>query len=427
MRRVLIAGMIGNGLEWYDFALYGYFAPILGELFFPGSDSATQLIQTYGIFAAGFFMRPVGAVFFGSIGDKFGRKFALTLSLIMMAIPTACIGLLPTYSAIGIWAPILLMLARMMQGLALAGQFTGSITFIVEHAPRDKRGVAGGSTVLSLCAGMLMGSAAATFMAEILSPEAFKQWGWRIPFLFGILIAVAGYYIRSHTHESTHYEKAKEEGKLSEAPARETFKNHKMDVLRGIGIYLCVTVPFYTLTVFLNGFLVKVLGHPQKDALLMGTCSMILLMLLVVPTAALSDKIGRKRLLMATSVVYFLAAYPIFCLMTQPGFAPAFEAVLLFTLVIGFYIGAAPTVFVELFPTSVRYTGMSLSYNLCAALFGGTAPGICTWLVKVANQHPELDAYIQKNTVVAFYIMLSAALSFIAFLGYHDRYKEELN
>jgi len=416
MRRVVIAGMIGNGLEWYDFALYGYFAPILGRLFFPGHDPYVQLISTYGIFAAGFLTRPLGGILFGYLGDKFGRKFALTLSLLMMAVPTACIGLLPTYASIGVAAPLLLACVRMVQGLALAGQFTGSITFIVEHAPVGKRGVAGATTVLSLCVGMLMGSGIATLMAELLSPADLESWGWRVPFLLGIAIAFVGFYIRRYTEESPHYEKTKGEGKLSKAPVRETFCTHYGQVLRGIGIYMSVTVPFYILTVFLNGFMVTALGHPVKDALLISTLSMVLLMLLVVPTAALTDKLGRKRVLMATTVVYIVATWPIFWLITQPGFMPAFVAQMLLTVIVGFYVGAAPTVFVELFPTAVRYTGMSISYNICAALFGGTAPMVCAWAFEKT----------QMKTVAAFYIILCGVLSFIAFIGYHDRYKEEL-
>jgi len=417
MRRVIIAGMIGNGLEWYDFALYGYFAPLLGKLFFPAEDAYVQLIATYGVFAAGFLMRPVGALLFGYLGDKFGRKFALTLSILMMAIPTACIGLLPTYAAIGIWAPVLLTLVRLFQGLSLAGQFSGSIAFIVEHAPMGKRGLAGSSTVMSLCAGMLLGSAVATLFAETLPQAAFEDWGWRIPFLLGIVIAFVGFYIRRHTDESPHYEKARDGGKLSPTPIREVLLHHKLELLRGIGIYMSVTVPFYILTVFMNGFQSKVLGHPLKDALLLSTLSMILLMLLVPLTGWLTDLWGRKRVLMATAVAYFIVAYPVFLLMTHPGFATLLLAQLILTLVVAFYIGAAPTVFVELFPTSVRYTGMALSYNICAALFGGTAPVVATWLIKVT----------EMKTVVAFYIMLCAIISFIAFLGYHDRYKEELH
>jgi len=213
-------------------------------------------------------------------------------------------------------------------------------------------------TILSLCGGMLLGSGIATFMAEILPQAAFESWGWRVPFLLGIVIAFVGFYIRHHTEESPHYEKAKHEGALSQSPVRKTLSLHFGKLVRGVGIYLSFTVPFYTLTVFLNGFLTGVLGHSIKDALLISTLSMILLMLLVVPTAALSDRWGRKRMLMPTAVVYFVVSYPLFWLMTQPGFLSPLMAVMLLTVIVGFYIGAAPTVFVELFPTSVL---MSLS------------------------------------------------------------------
>jgi MFS transporter, MHS family, proline/betaine transporter len=246
---------------------------------------------------------------------------------------------------------------------------------------------------------------------------AFESWGWRLPFLLGIEIAFVGFYIRHYTEESPHYEKAKHEGALSQSPVRKTMRLHLGKLVRGVGIYLSVTVPFYTLTVFLNGFLSGVLGHTIKDALLISTLSMILLMLLVVPTAALSDRWGRKRMLMATAVVYFVASYPLFWLMTQPGFLSPLMAAMLLTVIVGFYIGPAPTVFVELFPTSVRYTGMAISYNMSAALFGGTAPIVETWMIKEAHG---------MNTIPAFYLMLCAALSFIAFIGYHDRYQEEL-
>jgi MHS family proline/betaine transporter-like MFS transporter len=409
--------MIGNGLEWYDFALYGYYAPILGRLFFPTQDSYVQMISTYGIFAAGFIMRPIGAVLFGYLGDKFGRKFALTLSILLMAVPTACIGLLPTYASIGILAPILLTLVRLLQGLSLAGQFSGSITFIVEHCPSGKRGLAGSTTVLSLCAGMLLGSAAATLLANILPQADNESWGWRIPFLLGIVIAFVGYYIRHHTDESPHYTKAKDEGRLSQTPVREAFSDHLIELLRGIGIYMSVTVPFYILTVFMNGFMSRVLKHPIKDALLMSTLTMTLLMVLVPVSGWLSDKWGRKRMMVGAAIVYFITAYPIFLLMTQPGFTPALAGQILFTIIIAFFVGPAPAVLVELLPTSVRYSGMALSYNICAALFGGTAPMVGFWLIDKTH----------INTIVAFYIMFCAVVSFISFIGYHDRYKEELH
>lgn len=417
MRRVVIAGMIGNGLEWYDFALYGTFSAIIGKLFFPLGDAYVQMIATYGVFAAGFLMRPIGAVLFGYLGDKYGRKFALTLSILMMAVPTACIGILPTYASIGMAAPVLLTLIRLLQGLSLAGQFSGSIAFVVEHAPTEKRGFAGSTTIMSLCGGMLLGALVATVFAESLSKEAFENWGWRIPFIIGMAIAFVGVYIRKHTEESPHYEKAKENGVLSQTPFRDAISEYRHPLLRGVGIYLCVTVPFYILTVFMNGYLTNVLGHSHRDALLVNTYCMSLMMVLVPFTGWLSDRVGRKRLLMATTVMYFIVAYPAFWLMAQPGLLPVFLAVTVLACVVALYIGPTPTVLVELFPTSVRYTGMALSYNLCAAVFGGSAPMISAYLIEKTH----------IVTIPAFYIMVCALLSFISFIGYHDRYQEELH
>jgi MHS family proline/betaine transporter-like MFS transporter len=284
--------------------------------------------------------------------------------------------------------------------------------------------------VLSLCMGMLLGSLMATMASNFLTRNEYESWGWRIPFLLGVVIAYVGHYIRHNTEESPAYEKARDEGKLSDTPVMEVCRHHRLLLLRGIGIYLSVTVPFYTLTVFLPGFLHKFQAQPESDALLMGTAAMIVMMCMVPLTGWLSDKIGHKRLLMAISVVYFFTAYPIFVMLTRPGFWEPFMAELLFSFIVSFYIGTAPAVFVELFPTSVRYTGMALSYNICAAVFGGTTPIIGTWLMMQSHKPPLSDNLLiqemEPNTIMALYLMLCAVLSFISFLGYHDRYREDL-
>jgi len=415
MRKVVVAGMIGNGLEWYDFALYGYFAPVIGRLFFPDNDEYIQMLSTYGIFAAGFLMRPVGAIFFGYLGDKLGRKFSLALSLILMAVPTACMGLLPTYQTIGIFAPILLILLRMLQGLALAGQFSGSMAFLVEHAPRRHRGLVGSTTVISLCMGMLLGSLVATAFTTFLSKADFESWGWRVPFIFGFIIALVGFYIRHSTEESPHYTKAKEEGTLSKTPVRHALSGHLTELLRGIGIYLSVTVPFYTLTVFLNGYMVSGLGIMARDAYNISSICMVLMIILIPFTAHFTDVYGRKTILQVITVVYMLSAFPLFILMNKGGYGNVLASMLIFTVVISCFISAVPALLVELFPTSVRYTGMALSYNI-AAILGGFTPMIETWLIKETG----------NNNMMASYIILCAVISFISFLGYKDNYQQEL-
>lgn len=415
MPRVVIAGMLANGLAWYDFTLYGYFAPLIGKLFFPGYDQNAQLIAAYGVFAAGFIMRPVGGMIFGFLGDDCGRKFSLTFAILVMAVSTALIGLLPVYESVGIIAPIMLTATRLLQGIALAGQYSGAMVFTVEHAPIGRRGLAGSSTVVSLCAGMLLASLSATIASTALSQSDFEDWGWRVPFLLGLSLAFVGIYIAYHTDETPHYARAKSEGRVTRTPLRKAIRGHIKEMLRGVGIYFAVTVPFYTLTVYMTGFMSHGLGLPLKDTYLINTISMMALVVILPFSAWFSDIVGRKLLLMCACVAYFLLSVPVFLVMEQGGFASVLIASIDFAIVTAFYISSVPALLVELFPTSIRYTAMALSYNI-AAVLGGLTPMIETWLV--AKTH--------LNIAVAAYIMLCAVISFCSFFGYHDSYQEEL-
>lgn len=417
MKKVIVSAMLGNGLEWYDFALYGYFASIISVHFFPSSDPYISLLATYGAFAAGFLMRPVGAVFFGIIGDRYGRKISLTIAILTMAIPTACIGLLPTYAQIGILAPILLTIIRLFQGFSLGGEFSGSITFMVEHSSKQNRGLIGTASIVSLILGMVMGSLTATVFSEILSKEDLESWGWRIPFLFGIVIGLVGFYIRSHTDESPQYEKAKKGGSLSKKPIRDVFSMHKKESLIAIGIYLSVTVPFYIFSVFMITFYSKILARPLNEALLINLSGMLVLIFATVFSGFLSDKIGRKKILLIASVLYLIFALPIFNLIVDGAFLESLVANIIFAIILGFYIGPVPAILVELFPTKVRYSGMAVSYNICAAIFGGTAPMVATWLIKETK----------APSVVAFYIILCAIISIISLIFFKDKFKEKLH
>lgn len=416
MKKVVVSGIIGNGLEWYDYALYAHFATIISKHFFPTGDSFTSLIATFGVFAAGFFMRPLGAILFGYIGDRFGRRASLASAILLMAVPTACIGLLPTFEQIGILAPILLTVIRLLQGLSLGGGFSGFIAFVVEHSPAEHRGLAGSTSMFSMCLGIVVGSAVAAFMSNVMPTADLELWGWRVPFILGLIVGVVGLYIRAHTDESPHYVEAKEQGSLSEQPVRDVFAHYLPTLVLGISIYLTVTIPFYTFVVFLNNYMTEILHRPIDESLTINTISMVVVILLLPVGGWLSDKIGRKPLLVGAAVGYLLLAYPIFTLLAQPDYYSPLIGQILFGVLVAMYMGPVPAVLVELFPTSVRYTGVALSYNISAAVFGGTMPMISTWLIKITG----------TGYSVAYYIMFFAALTLVSLYYWKDRCKLQL-
>lgn len=417
MKRVIISGMIGNALEWYDFALYGHFAMILSKLFFPTCDPYVGTLATYTVFAAGFIMRPVGALFFGYIGDKYGRRTALCASILMMAIPTGCIGLLPTYESIGIWAPILLGVIRLLQGASIGGEFSGCIAFLVEFSPMKKRGLVGSASMVSLCAGMLLGSIVATAVSKLMPQADFESWGWRIPFLIGILIGLVGIYVRMNLHESPVYMKAKAHNDLSRMPVREVFREHCKDLFIGIGLYLTVTVPFYTFTIFIKTFMSNTLGFSYFDSLTVNLISITVAMLVMPFSAWLSDLYGRKIVMKYSAYAFIALIYPVFWLLTSGGYTAALISQLIFALLVGFYMGPVPAALVELFPTRVRFTGVGLSYNISAGLFGGSAPLVGTWLI----------AQTGRPDSMALYIVLFAVVTLITLHYYRETYRKPLS
>lgn len=412
MKKVIISSMIGNGLEWYDYALYGHFAALISRHFFPQTDPKVALIATFGIFAVGFLMRPIGAIFFGYIGDKYGRKQALSLSILLMAIPTACIGLLPTYESIGITATILLTIIRLVQGVAIGGEFGGSIVYLVEHATEKNKNMLGSTSITSMLIGVLFGAAISTFLAEIMSEESFTSWGWRIPFILGLFIGLVGLYIRTHLNESPAFLDAKETGHLSDKPVIETFKSNYYEMILAIGVYLAVTIPFYLQTVFMNSFAVKFLGFTVSSALLINTLCLINMMVAVPISAWLCDRYDRERILKIVLIAYIIFAIPFVYMLNMQTFAYALVAQLIFSFILGFYIAPIPTLLVDIFPTRVRYTGMSISCNLSAALFGGTTPALMAWAI----------SKFDNNHFISGYIMLAAVLSYIALVKVRKKF-----
>ncbi|MBK8814652.1 MAG: MFS transporter [Methylococcaceae bacterium] len=416
VKRVIASTMVGNGLEWYDYALYGTFTALISKHFFPQGDDAVALIATFGIFAVGFLMRPLGAMFFGYIGDRYGRKNALALSILLMAFPTACIGLLPTYKEIGIWAPILLTLIRLVQGVAVGGEFGGSIVYLVEHASRKNKNQMGSLSMLSMLIGLLSGAMIAAGLAHVMPQADFDIWGWRIPFILGFFIGIIGLYIRTKLDESPVFMEAKENGHTSDAPVKEALRQNSKEILLGIGIYLAVTIPFYIQTVFMPSFMVKFLKFSTSDALLIFSLSLLTMMIVAPISAWLSDNKDREVLLKVVLILYVAFALPYLYLLEAKTFALVLTSQIVFSAILGAYIAPIPTLVVELFPTKTRYTGMSLACNLAAAIFGGTAPILVAKMVTLMG----------SNSPISFYIMVAAFSSFFCIASVRVRRHRDL-
>lgn len=417
MKKVVISGMIGNALEWYDYALYAQFTAIIAFHFFPAyEDPLIPTIFAFGVFAAGFIVRPIGGILFGYIGDKYGRRISLFIAIILMAVPTACIGLLPTYNQIGIAAPILLIIIRVLQGLSLGGEFSGCIAYLVEHSSSEKRGLVGSAAFVSMCLGMLIGSVVATTMSCLMDEQELYSWGWRVPFIVSIIFGLIGLHIRYHLSESPAYLAMKKKGEISEQPIKELIMNYRGPLFMAMAIYLTVTVPFYTLTVFINTFAHITLKYSMSSCTMVNNIGLIILILVLPISAYISDRIGRKPVMVAGCLAIILFIVPIFLLMTAGRADLLVVAQALFALIVGIFMGPVPTTLVELFPAKIRFTGIALSYNISAGIFGGTVPAVSLWLI----HQTKLDYS------VSFYILFFALVTGLALFGFKETYRKKI-
>jgi len=401
VRRTVIAGVAGNAMEWYDFAVYGYFAPIIGARFFPSASTAEELITAFGVFAAGFLMRPIGAILFGHIGDRLGRRPALTLSVIAMAVPTMLIGLLPDYQQLGVVASLAMVTLRLLQGLSVGGEYTTSIAFLVESAPVRHRGRAGSWIPAGGLIGVLLGSAVAAAVNAILPPVAMAAWGWRIPFVLGFGVGLAGLYVRRGMLETF-----AEPAPVGRAPLVEAVRTEYRSMLRVFGMGLLVGVSFYMMFVYAVTYWQEVVHVSAAQALDINTLNMLVLLLTTLVSGMLSDRLGRRPVMLTAALATLLFAYPLFWLMSQPREVSIGLGQLGFAVLLGIFVGPLPAAMAEAFPAPVRCSAMSVSYNVGQAIFGGTTPMVATYLI--ARSHDDLSP--------ALYIMAIAAVSLGAVL-----------
>jgi len=396
-RRAILAAVIGNVLEWYDFAVYAYMATIIARKFFPAQEEITSLLSAFAAFGVGFAVRPLGGIVIGRLGDVRGRKTALVLTIVLMAIGTVMIGCVPTYESIGVAAPVLILIARLLQGFSAGGEWGGATAFIVEWAPSERRGLYGSLQQSSVAFGLLLGSAIAAVVSTVLSADAVDAWAWRIPFLLGGLLAPIGLYMRSNIEETPAFTRLAEQPRV----AAGSLSALRL-AARAFGFTILWTVSYYIVLSYMPTFLQKQVGLPRTQALWTTTAGLLLLVLAAPLLGWCSDRIGRKPLLLAACVGFLLLPYPLFSiLLSQPSLGTVISVQLILALTIAVFSGPGPAAIAEIFPTAVRSTWMSSGYSVAVAVFGGFAPFIATWLI----------ARTGNPVSPSFYVMAAAAVS----------------
>ena len=401
MVRATVAGTIGNVLEWYDFSVYGYLVTAIGAAFFPKASTLAQVLFTFGIYGVGFFMRPVGSIVIGAYGDRAGRRAALTLTVGLMGVATMLIGFLPTYDTLGVWAPLLLILMRLVQGFSGGGEWGGAATFLVEFAPTGRRGYIGSWQQFSVGAGFLLGSGFVYLLTTTLGADAMAAWGWRIPFLCGIFVAGFAVYFRLRLPDTPEFVALEQKHTVSKQPLRELVVEHWEDLITQFGITIHNTASYYITLQYMQSWLVTVVKMAPSDALLINTIGLVGLAIATPFIGAWSDRIGRKPLLIASCVGFIVLAYPGYWLASGGQFWTVLVVQVILVLLVCTFSACGPATYAELFPTRVRYSGLSIGYNLAVMLFGGFAPFIATWLVAATGS-------IYSPT---FYVIVCAAIT----------------
>jgi len=418
-RRALIAGSVGNFIEWYEFAVYGYFATVIAANFFAteGATDFESLARTYASFAIAFFFRPIGAALFGRIGDRIGRRPTLIIVLVLMSGATAAIGLLPTYASIGVAAPILLTCIRALQGLSAGGEFGGAVSVMTEFAPVGRRGLYGAWQSFTVGLGLLAGAGLATSLAVALSDDALNSWGWRIPFLLALPLGGVALWLRLRLEETPSFRRAQSEspgaspdaGALEDSglpPAPASRRETAQAIVLGIGRIMGWSAAGYTFLVVMPSYLQQTLGTSIEEALVATTLANVGFTAAILPAGALSDRVGRRSVVLTGAVLVVVLAFPLIKLLEADGLAPKAIALLVAGACVGLMAGPGPAMLSEMFPTKARYTGLGLAYSLSNAVFSGSAGLIITELIERTG-----NTYIP-----AWYVMATASVSVFALL-----------
>lgn len=404
-RKAVVATALGNAMEWFDFGIYSYLAVTLGKVFFPEMTGSMQLVYTFATFAVAFIVRPIGGMFFGMLGDRLGRKKILAITLVMMALATLSIGLIPSYQSIGTAASILLLLARLVQGFSTGGEYSGAMTFIAESTPDKKRGVLSSGLEVGTLLGYIAGSGIVTLLTFILGSDKMLDWGWRIPFLIAAPIGLVGLYLRSHLEETPAFEAMEKAKELDtkQVSMKDIFLYHKKPLLIGMILVFFYNVVDYMVLSYMPSHLSSVLGYGDTKGLLLILIVMFIMIPIVLMMGYFSDRIGSKKIIQGGLIGLIILSIPSFLLIGNGNNWSVFFGLLILATFLASFQGTMPSLLPSLFFTDVRYGALAITYNVSASLFGGTTPLVVAGLINATSSH----------LVPAYYMMAACLIGIV--------------
>ena len=408
------AAMIGNALEWYDFIIFGVLTVVISRLFFPAESQYASLLLTTATFGVGFFMRPVGGILLGIYADHKGRKAALLLIIVLMTAAIAMIGFAPTYAAIGVAAPLIIVLARLLQGFATGGEFASATSFLIESAPAHRRGFYGSWQMVGQGLAVLVGALLGALLTRSLAPETLDSWGWRVPFLLGLVIGPVGLFIRRHLQETEAFVEARAAATVRQGFGT-TLATHLREVLVCMGLTTSGTISFYVILLYMPTFARTQLHLPLDQAFIAQSIGLVCMIVLTPLSGALSDRIGRKPIIIAALSLYLALVYPLFnWVYDNPSFGSLMIVQIVLCCSLGVFLGPISTAGAEQFAARSRSTGLGIAYNLAVMIFGGFAQFFVTWLIEATG----------SPIAPSFYVMFGAAIGVVAAFFLVDRARD---
>ncbi|MGF6642322.1 MHS family proline/betaine transporter-like MFS transporter [Paraburkholderia sp. GAS82] len=421
LKRAVGAMALGNAMEWFDFGVYSYIAVTLGQVFFPSSNPSAQLIATFGTFAAAFLVRPIGGMVFGPLGDRIGRQRVLAMTMIMMAAGTFAIGLIPSYSSIGIFAPVLLLVARLVQGFSTGGEYGGAATFIAEFSTDKRRGFMGSFLEFGTLIGYVLGAGTVALLTATLSHEALLSWGWRVPFLIAGPLGLVGLYIRMKLEETPAFKKQAEareaeDKALPKQSLRDLLARQWKALLLCVGLVLIFNVTDYMALSYLPSYLSSTLHFNETHGLFLVLLVMVLMMPMTLFAGRLSDTIGRKPVMLFGCVGLFALSIPALLLIRMGAVLPVFSGLLILGVLLSCFTGVMPSALPALFPTRIRYGALAIGFNISVSLFGGTTPLVAAWLVDRTG----------NLMMPAYYLMAASLIGIVSVLALRETARRPL-